>query len=309
MRIATFAMNAQYMTDLDNIMGKYQGLETQLSTGRKLNQPSDNPVGIETDMQSQTELTQVSEWTSNATIALSNMKTTDDAMANLQDVLGSVRTNLIQAESGTNTQSEINDILKNVQQQVEAIAQIGNTSDGQQYIFAGANGSTKPIAVNTSTGQLSWNGGTIADKQLTIGSNVTIETGSNGQQLFNQATNGMISNLNSILNDLNTAASASTAAQMQTSLQSVQTDLSNLDTNIDNVSSMRADLGGRMSRVTSAQTQLSQMDTSIKEVKSSVEDANVAQVMTQLTTQQTVYQAALLAGQHMILPTLADILK
>lgn len=313
MRITSFGITAQYMNDLNNVMAKYQDLEQQLSTGRKLNQPSDDPVAFESDMQSQTSMLQVAQWQNSATESTTSMQNSDAAMNTLQGILGGIRTQVVQAVNGTNTQEEFGSILAFVSQQIQAVAQTANSNDGQQYIFSGTNGKTQPI--DASTGNLVWNAGVTPDQNATIGSGVTVAKNVNGQQLFNlppsnnPADPSLVVTLNKLQQDMKAASQAPDGATLQTDVQMLQTDLSNLDTNIDNVSSMRADLGGRMKRIQAVTTQLSQTNTLLAQQKSQAEEANLAQVMTQLTTQQTVYQAALLSGQRLILPTLADVMK
>ena len=315
MRVTTFGTTQVYLQDLNNIMQKYQGLEQQLSTGRKLNQPSDNPVGFEADISIQHALTQTGQWGNNAAAALSDMQNSDSTMATLQNILGSIRTELVQASNGTNTPADVGQIATRVAQQVKEVAQVAGTNDGQQYIFGGSNGKIQPITLNAS-GQLVWNlaaqGGT-PTKSTTIGANVSLAVSVDGTQLFDlpptTGVPGLVDNLNQIVTDMQSAGTATSGAAFQSSLQSIQTDLNNLDANMNNVSALRGDLGGRMNRAQSAVNQLDQATTQLSAQKSNVEDANLAQVMTQLTTQQTVYQAAIAAGQQLVLPTLADVLK
>lgn len=313
MRVTTFGVNAQYMSDLTDIMTKYQQLEQQMSTGRKLNQPSDDPVAFETDIQSQTQQAQVSQWQDNVTAALSATQNSDSAMSTLTDTLGGLRTHLVSASNGTHTPADISNMLSSVKQTVASVAQVADTSDGQQYIFGGTNGKQALISVQPN-GTLNWTSGTTPMQSLTIGANVRVGIGVDGSALFNSAPVGtvnpsLISTLNSIVNDMTSAANAPNDATYQVAMQSVQTDLSNLDSNIDNITGLRSDLGGRMNRIQSSQTQLTQMQNALTGQQGAAENADLAQVITKLTTQQTVYQAALSSGQHLILPTLADVLK
>lgn len=297
MRVTTFGMDSQYMLDLNNVMTRIQGLEQQLSTGRKLNQPSDDPVGFSSDIQTQTMLTQVTQWQGNAQSALSSMQTADSSMGTLQNVLGQIRTQLVQANNGTNTPSDIQQIAAIVSQMASSVEQVANTSDGEKYVFAGVNGTVKPMNLGTST----WSGSS-TQPTTTIGDGVTIAVGADGNALFNSVPTGaastMMTALNNIVNDLNTV-----------NRPNLQQDLAELDVHVDQVSAARADLGGRMNRVESSQTQLGQMIDTLKTQKGNVEDANIADVASQLAMQQTTYQAALDTGQRLILPTLADVLK
>ncbi|GGJ11403.1 flagellar hook-associated protein 3 [Alicyclobacillus cellulosilyticus] len=313
MRVTTFGANQQYLSDLNSIMQTYQQLEQELSTGRKLNQPSDDPVAFDADILAQTQLAELSHWQSNASKALEQMRSTDATMQSLQDTLGKIRTQLVEVLNGTLRQKDIAGVTSVVKQLVAAVAQNANTSDGEQYVFGGIQGKTQLISV-LGTGALQWVGGaSTINQQLKIGQTETIGLGVDGNQLFNTApagtSNSLIATLNNIINHLNSAATAGSAAAMQAALQNVGNDLNDLDANIDNVTAMRADLGGRMQRVQAVQTQLQQISNALTAQKGNAEDADLAKVISQLATQQTVYQAALVAGQRLILPTLADVMK
>ncbi|MCL6547319.1 MAG: flagellar hook-associated protein FlgL [Alicyclobacillus sp.] len=297
MRVTTFGITNQYIGDLNNIMTKFQTLQRELSTGRKLNEPSDDPVAFSSDILTQTMMSEVQQWQDNAKLALSKLQMADDSMSTLQTVLGNIRTQLVQAVNGTNTPEDIRQIASVVSQQVANVEQIANTSDGEEYIFAGVNGTVKPMDLGSQT----WSGSAQLET-LAIGDGVTMPVGVDGKQLFDSVPAGgsqtLMAALNQIVADLQAANSPN-----------LQQDLAELDAHINQVSAVRADLGGRMTRVQSAQTQLAQSLNILQQRKGQAEDADLAEVATQLATQQTVYQAALLSGQRMILPTLANVLS
>ncbi|MBX5436703.1 MAG: flagellar hook-associated protein FlgL [Alicyclobacillaceae bacterium] len=302
MRVTTFGMNARYLQDLSDIMSKYQDLQQQLSTGRKLNQPSDDPVGLSVDITIQTSLAQIEQWKNNADSGLTKLQTADASLNSLQSVLGNIRTEILQAMNGTNTPSDLNQIQSVVLQQIQNVVQIANTNDGEQYIFAGVTGKQAPLSMSVAgtTITFTWSGGG-AQKTTIGGGNMRIPVNVDGAQVFNTSPSGgvpsLLANLADIYSDL-----SNNPAKLDADLQS-------LDANLDHISAIRADVGGRMSLLQATQTQLSAMVNNLQQSKGKVEDADLAQVITQLSTQQTVYQAALEAGIRLILPTLADVLQ
>src|SRR5207253_10633352 len=73
-------------------------------------------------------------------------------------------------------------------------------------------------------------------------------------------------------------------------------DLSTLDTVGDTVSNARAVVGGRTNRRESADSRLKDLEQVANSQLSNVEDADMAKVLVQFSTQQAVYQAALRSG-------------
>ena len=313
MRVTSFGIDTQYIQNLNNIMQSFQTYENELSTGKKLNQPSDNPVAASADIQTQAMESQVKQWISNTKSAYSGMQTTDAAMSNLETTLGNVRTQLVQAVNGTNDQTDLTSIQSNIKQELQAVQQIANTNNGQQYIFAGTQGETQPVPGTGSSAQWAFSASP-ADQTITIGAGVKVQTNVNGQDMFASVPTGSVASpsgstaalfsnssgttglLQQIVNDLNSPAN----------IANLKTDLTNLDANINNVITKRSGLGGRMNLVSSTQTQLEQTSTSLQTQQGNLENANIAKVSVQFTTEQAVYQAALNAGQNIILPTLAE---
>jgi flagellar hook-associated protein 3 FlgL len=62
-------------------------------------------------------------------------------------------------------------------------------------------------------------------------------------------------------------------------------------------------------RLSTALTRLQQIQESTTSLLSNTEDADVSQVMVNLTQEQTVYQAALKAGANLVQPSLMDFLQ
>lgn len=309
MRVTTFGINSQFLNDLGSIMSKYQGLQAELDSGRKLNQPSDDPVGFTADIQLQSSLNEVNEWSSNASAATTSMQSQDSTLGDIQSVLGNIRTQLLQALNGTNTPGDLQNTGRAVYQEVSNAIQLANTSDGQQYIFAGLTGKQQPISMSSTNSvitSIKWSGG--GTQTVTIGNGITVPSNVDGVDIFNTAPSGtgnsLLATLQNINNHLNSGGTNVAAIQAQ-----LQSDLNDLNGNIDNVSAQRAKLGGQMDRAEAATNQMNQLQNTLKQQKSNVEDANMADVISQLTTQQTVYEAALQTGSHLILPTLADTLK
>jgi flagellar hook-associated protein 3 FlgL len=83
----------------------------------------------------------------------------------------------------------------------------------------------------------------------------------------------------------------------------------NLDTSVQNVQTQLAQVGARFNRVESMKTQNSSDALTMKQNLSTIEDADLAQVMMNLQSQQVAYQAALEATARSIQPSLADFLK
>lgn len=89
----------------------------------------------------------------------------------------------------------------------------------------------------------------------------------------------------------------------------VNTELGNIDQQIDKLLAERATLGARTNRIELIKGRLENEEISVTSLMSQNEDADVAQVITNLKMQENVHRAALGAGSRIIQPTLLDFLR
>jgi flagellar hook-associated protein 3 FlgL len=193
-----------------------------------------------------------------------------------------------------------------VKEYAQQVFTLLNTQQGDQYLFGGTAGNVAPVTT-TSGG---------------VGYALASTAGLSGSIQY-QVAQGVEININisaySILGATLSGGSSSTAT-LQSTLQQVSqdiasgtssnlsNDLQNLNAAMGNVTNQTADLGARMQRMTAVQTQTSQYTATLTNEKGVIEDANMAQVITQFNTDQISYQAALKMGSQILLPTLVSFL-
>jgi flagellar hook-associated protein 3 FlgL len=86
------------------------------------------------------------------------------------------------------------------------------------------------------------------------------------------------------------------------------TDLRRLETNLDVLNGIRADVGARTNRLAVAESRLGGLGINASRLLSQTEDADMAQTITDYTTQQAAYTAALRAGSSIVQASLLDFL-
>ena len=80
MRVTNSMLINTVLRDLNNNMSKMAKSQEQLSSGRRINRPSDDPVGIVSSLRLRTSLTELEQYKSNAEDATSWLETTDKAL-------------------------------------------------------------------------------------------------------------------------------------------------------------------------------------------------------------------------------------
>jgi len=87
------------------------------------------------------------------------------------------------------------------------------------------------------------------------------------------------------------------------------TDLQALDANMRAITDARSVVGATQNRVEAAIGRLDDLEATGKTVLSDIEDTDLAKALSDLTMQQTAYQAALRSGALIVQPSLMDFLR
>lgn len=138
MRITNSIMQNNTLYNINNNKVAEDKLSSQMSTGKKVSKPSDDPVVAIRALRLHTNVTEVKQYyTYNSSDAESWMKTTQDAMSNLTDIINNLYE---QVGKGAKKGMQSSD-LKVIQEEMDSLVQeyysIGNTDYAGRFIFTG----------------------------------------------------------------------------------------------------------------------------------------------------------------------------
>ncbi len=335
MRISDLMMYQNLSQNIDQAQAAYVKTQQEASSGLAISQPSDNPSGTAIVLNLQAALSQTQSFQSNAQMAQSQMTTADQTLGQMQTLVSSAMSLANEGLSGTVTTSNMGDLAQQAGGIVSQFASLANTTYAGQYVFSGTaqvaplTGSNTPSSEQTAA--------TFTPQAVEIGAGVTVPTSVNATSVLGGpqfASGTQVSTMPNWAQQYATAhgdvTSASSPPQttttalnlsipnilsaLQMDLQAgntaaVEADLGALQAQAGNLSSVRAALGANMNQVQAAISQLTSTSTTLQTQQGNVENVNMAQIITQLTAQQTAYQAAVAAGANLKLPTLASYLS
>ena len=160
----------------------------------------------------------------------------------------------------------------------------------------------RPIFAGTASGNVAYDAtgqfvGVSSAVERNIAPGQRIQVNVNGDTVFGPPGNDVFTTLAQISNAIQTNPSQLTALQATLATRTTQ------------VQGQLAQVGSQFLRVQNMQSQNTSNGLTMKQNLSSIEDADIAQVMVQLQAQQVAYQAALSATARAIQPSLTDFLK
>ncbi|HTW98892.1 MAG TPA: hypothetical protein VMD59_08955 [Acidimicrobiales bacterium] len=279
-------------------------LDQELSSGLALQQPSDDPVAVVNALADQSQISQLTSTTNSATTASSWLGLANNTANSVINTLQTANSLMLQAlNEGSQNSGSYQQIAQQVQGVVQQLVSLGNTDYAGTPIFAGTAGVSTPYTGNASSG-VTYNGN---EQSFTIqvGPGAPTAVSVPGTDLFGGGTTGIQSVFTTLQNFI-THLDAGPGATSETNIQS---DLTALTANMSQAETAATTLGESSQEVTSASTAATSTSAAVQKNLASTEDANVADVTTQLQAQLASYQSALYAVSQTVPETLAQFLK
>ena len=299
-RITTLMTAQMTVSDLNQSLNRLQRTQEEMSSGKKLNQPSDDPYGTSLALQLNGQLSGLDQYSRSITDGTGWAQAATSSMSNIDNMVQRIRELTVQAANGTNTPASMSADAAEVNQLIDAIKQEGNTQYNGQYIFSGT-ATTTPAYQSGSNDTFGGNTGAV---NRLIGPATTVQVNANlGGVLGNgQSSDPSGGNLLYVLRNI--------AGDMQSGNTNAltNTDLGALDTNFNSLTQMQASIGAVTDRLTLASSRIQDLQVSDTSALSGVQDADMAQTAIDYSTEQAAYTAALRAGANIVQSSLMDFL-
>lgn len=186
MRISTSQQFDQQTYALDTLNAEQANYAQQLSSGKSLTYPSDNPTQIAEDISFRTDITVQTQVGNNLSSTQQQLTTVDSALANVTGVLQSARSLAVQGASDTLTPAQEQAIATQVDQLLQETVGFANTQYAGQYVFAGTAAPTSlPVqTVGSPISAVTFGGNEVPQTQI-LPDGQTITTSVTMRQAFN----------------------------------------------------------------------------------------------------------------------------
>ncbi len=304
LRVTSNMMNSQLLLNLNRNARTMNDTQLQLSSGRIINKPSDDPVGITYSLRYRAELSSNEQYTKNVDSALSWLDYNDTVLGQGGDVVQKIRELTVKASTGTNPQSALDSINAEVLQLKDQLVDIANSTLNGKYIFNGEQYNTKPYdfakgadgtydiskPITTDAGQI----------QFIVGEDVRMPISTTGNDVFGNT--GDADNLFAIINNLSAGLKAG-------DLKAVSGQLDVIDTRMETILSARSEIGAKTNRVELMQDRLSDLNINLTDLQAKTEDADYEGLIMNSKIQENIYNASLSVGAKIISTTLVDFIR
>ncbi|MCV3771528.1 MULTISPECIES: flagellar hook-associated protein FlgL [Enterobacter] len=184
MRISTQMMYEQNMRGITDSQSRWLNYGEQMSTGKRVNRPSDDPIAASQAIVLSQSQSQNSQFALARTFATQKVSLEDNVLTQVNTAISSVREKLVYASNGTLNDDDRLALATDIQGIRDQLMNLANTTDGNgRFIFAGYKTESAPF--DSVTGD--YRGGAEAiTQQVDTARNMAISH--TGQQIFESIT-------------------------------------------------------------------------------------------------------------------------
>lgn len=304
-RVTQGTITNQLLRNIGHNLRQMSGIQEKMSTGRNINRPSDDPVGITYALRYRSDLSINERYQDNVDSAISWLDYNDTMLSQVGDIIKRVKELAVQGSNGTNPQVALDNIAGEMKQLKEQVLDIANSQFKGKYVFNGQftdkvtyDPATNPANVITDTGNIDY----------MISSGIQLDVNLKGNDVFGYPPTGVTApkneddNLFHVIDQMVTALQAGNQA-------GVGAQISSLESRMDKVLTQQAEIGARVNRVELMEQRLADLNLNLTSLQSKTEDADMEELIIKAKVNESVYQASLSVGAKVIMPTLVDFLR
>ena len=295
MRISNRMMFDRMLAQIALTQQNLARVQERVGSGRKVNRPSDDPLGASRILSARTRIDRNQQYERNIAVALSDLGATEAVFDSMQSLLARVSELSVQAATGTMGAPERAAIGLEVGQLIAQALELGNTKHAGRFLFAGHKTDTEPfvpdLAANPTAVTYNGDGGAIS-REIDEAERVAINFP--GTQTWPAIFSTLIQFRDDLMANDAVALSSSTAQ---------------IDAQFEALSAIRSELGAKMRRIEVAEQRLGDQIAMIQADTSVIEDADLTESIVELQVRETAYQAALAVAGRTLNLSLLDFLR
>ena len=339
MRVPNGMMSNRLLTNINRNLALLDRYNTQGSTGKKIQVPSDDPIIASRSLKFRTMLSEAEQYAKNTSDATSWIDATETVFVNMNKILEDMKGLMNQGSNDTYTLEDRKKILIEYQSLLEQLEQELNSDYMGRNLFSGFRTDKKPIVKDPNNGKNILNPEVYGDQannivditgqiiQVQVGAGITVDINSLATNIYDQDDfNGLRGGLDKnndpqfdrIMDFLNSPAYTGMTEEEKLAWEKdpdndlrgmMEQTIKTIEDYQSKLSTQETDIGIRSKRVELVQKRLEDDKLNYKTVMSENEDVNIAEVMMNFNTANAAYTASLNIGMKITQITLADYLR
>ncbi len=293
MRTTSSMVYRNYLRDLARVTDNMNKTHSSITTGRRVDRPSDDPTATLKIIKMQSALSELSSYDRSITHSKAWLDTTEQALADVNNALIRVKELAIRGASGALSVGSRKALADETRVIADHLMQAANTDVGGRHVFSGFQTDTEPFAY--VAGSVVYQGDTgIMNRQIGFGQE--IEINATGDKVFYDGAEDLFT----MVSDTADAIEAGDTSTVSNTL------IGRINVFADQISATRAVVGARLNRLALAQSRISEMEISFESVLSREKDVDIAGAITRFAAVEASHRTILAVGSKLVQPSLVD---
>ncbi|WP_338562875.1 flagellar hook-associated protein FlgL [Erwinia sp. E_sp_B04_7] len=304
MRLSTSMMYDQQMRGVTNSQASWLKAGEQLSTGKRVINPSDDPVAAAQAVVLSQAQAQTSQFKTARVFATNSVSQEETNLQQVTTVIQGAQSVVVAAASGTLSDDDRQSYATQLEGMRDQLLNLANSTDGNgRYMFAGYKTDAAPFT-KAADGSVTYTGGDTAITQK-VDANRTMTTSHTGSQVFLSVTSNaekdadgntvdanIFDTLNNAIKALNTPVADASDADTKAAADAVSKLSRGLSNSLNNVSKIRSELGTQLSELESLDAKGEDTALNQSTQMSGLVDVDYTAAISSYTMQQTALQAS-----------------
>lgn len=286
------AVAQQFLANLQQLQERMANTQAQISSGVRINKPSDDPGAVGDVLQIESDIGRVTQVASNLGLVKGEVDTAESSLENATNLLQQAATLATQGATGTLSASDRASLSQQIQQILTNLVSTSQTQFNGLYVFGGDQATAPSYQVNLANA----NGvdrlvSTSSTRLIQDATGVTFAVSRSAQDIFdhrNPDDSLAGDNVFAAVNSLRVALANNDQTGIETAIGSIKLAQNSL-------SQQLAFYGGVQNQVANALDVAQKFQTQYQTSLGQLRDTDVASASIDLTQEQTSYSAAIQA--------------
>ncbi|MHB1687348.1 MAG: flagellar hook-associated protein FlgL [Ignavibacteriaceae bacterium] len=184
MRISDSILSTDYLNNLNSTKNKVSDLQNQIATGNKIQQPSDSPSGTSELLKWNSQLDQMTTYSSNIDGGTSFITDTTNAMQSIQNEITGDLTQLTQVNSAAVGSTDLTNYANKIDQSLQTILGLANTQSDGKYVFGGTDFASAPYSLSAGNSSVGVNTDVSGSQLIRTAQNTFQKINMSGSEVF-----------------------------------------------------------------------------------------------------------------------------
>ncbi|CNG87882.1 flagellin [Yersinia kristensenii] len=246
MRVTNASLSRIMMDSMVNRTVEYAKLNEQLTSGKRVNKISDDPVASMQLVQLENSKSDVSQYKTNVVRLSGNYSVQEASLNSLDKQLLVVRDKMLAAKNGNHSATESATFGREINLLLDGMMSDLNTKNSEgNYLFSGTKSNIKPIEYDSTTQKYTFNGNN-KRRDAVVGNGITLQENTDLSSSLSTSANDLeiLTNLKKLANKM--IDSSITPATYN---QEISTNLTAIETAAKKIGGMLTELGAKKNRL------------------------------------------------------------